>query len=91
MDFGATFGSLLVRFMLDVLLLAGVPLAVATLMGLIISFFQAVTQIQDQTLSQTVKIASIAVVLLAAGTSLAGPLMTSTREIFNDFDVIVGR
>jgi type III secretory pathway component EscS len=91
MGIDTSFGSYLVAFMLDISLLAGVPLAVATLVGLLISFFQAVTQIQDQTLSQTVKIAAIVVVLLATGTSLVGPLMMSTQEVFADFDVIVGR
>ena len=91
MDVDTSFGTYLVAFMLDISLLAGVPLAVATIVGLLISFFQAVTQIQDQTLSQTLKIAAIVVVLLAMGTSRVGPLMSSTREVFADFDVIVSR
>ena len=91
MDVDTSFGTYLVAFMLDISLLAGVPLAVATIVGLLISFFQAVTQIQDQTLSQTLKIAAIVVVLLAMGTSLVGPLMSSTREGFADFDGIVSR
>ena len=91
MDVDTSFGTYLVAFMLDISLLAGVPLAVATIVGLLISFFQAVTQLQDQTLSQTLKIAAIVVVLLAMGTSLVGPLMRSPREVFADFDVIVSR
>ena len=91
MEFGTSFSSYLVSFMLDIALLAGVPLAVATVVGLIISFLQAITQIQDQTLSQTVKIASIVIILLAMGGSLVAPLMTSTKQVFADFDIIVSR
>lgn len=85
-----SFGYYLVAFMLDVALLAGVPLAVATLSGLIISFFQAITQIQDQTLSQTIKITAIVVVLLAFGTFLTSPLLSLTRTVFENFHTIVG-
>ena len=85
-----SFGYYLVAFMLDVGLLAGVPLAVATLSGLIVSFFQAITQIQDQSLSQTIKIAAIVVVLLAFGTFLTAPLLSLTSTVFEDFYLIAG-
>lgn len=88
MDLDPSFGSLLVSFMVDVAILAGVPLAIATLSGFLVSFFQAVTQIQDQTLSQTIKIAAVIFVLLAFGTTLSAPLMNSTVEIFEDFAVL---
>lgn len=81
--------SLIIRFMIDTAILAGVPLAVATASGLLISFFQAVTQVQDQTLSQTVKIVSIAVVMLTMTSFLTGPLMSSTRNIFETFATLV--
>jgi type III secretory pathway component EscS len=83
-----SFSSLLVSFMVDVAILAGVPLAIATVSGFLISFFQAVTQIQDQTLSQTIKISAVVIVLLVFGVKLTGPLMTSTIDIFENFDVL---
>ena len=89
METSTSFATILVGFMTDVAILAGVPLAVATLVGLIVSFFQAITQIQDQTLGQTVKIVAISVVLLAFGTTLAGPLLVSTQMVFENFDEIV--
>ena len=89
MDNGAAFIGYLVSFMLDITILAGVPLAVATGCGLLISFFQAITQIQDQTLAQTVKIVAIVVVLLSMGTMLTAPFMASTTEVFSTFDLIV--
>lgn len=84
-----TFTSQLIMFMLDAAILAGVPLAVATLTGLLVSFFQAITQIQDQTLSQTIKIAAIAIVLLTMTSFLTGPLMNSTLVLFQTFHEIV--
>lgn len=89
MDSSASFASYLVAFMVDIAILAGIPLALATLCGLLVSFFQAITQIQDQTLAQTAKIVAIAVVLLSMGSTLSAPLMTSTQEVFSQFDIIV--
>lgn len=80
-----SFSSLLVTFMFNVAILAGIPLAVATLSGFVVSFIQAVTQIQDQTLGQTVKISSVVLILLIYGAALSGPLMTSTIQIFEEF------
>lgn len=84
----AIYTTQLITFLLNAALLAGVPLAVATATGLIVSFLQAVTQIQDQTLSQTIKIVAIAVVLLAMTSSLTRPLMSSTRELFKNFSAM---
>ena len=84
-----SFSSLLVSFMVDVAILAGVPLAIATLSGFLVSFLQAITQIQDQTLSQTVKITAIALTLLFFGTMLTGPLLVSTQTLFDTFPQIV--
>lgn len=89
MDGGTSFGSVLVSLMVDVALLAGVPLGVATLVGLVVAFFQAITQIQDQSLAQTVKIAAIAVTLLTFGALLTAPLLTSAQTLFDDFPDMV--
>lgn len=91
MDSGAAFIGYLVSFMLDIAILAGVPLAAATLCGLLVAFFQAITQIQDQTLAQTIKIVAIVVVMLSMGAMLTAPFMNSTREVFSTFDLIVQR
>ncbi|WP_106743488.1 flagellar biosynthetic protein FliQ [Yoonia maritima] len=85
-----TYVGHLVAFMLDAAIIAGIPLAVATVVGLVISIFQAVTQIQDQTLAQTAKIVSIAFVLLTFGGYLVSPLMTHTANLFGDL-ASVGR
>lgn len=74
-----------ILFMTSVAVLAGFPLAVATVVGLIISFFQAITQIQDQTLSQTVKIAAIAGTFLIMGGALMAPLIEASVNVFDTF------
>ncbi|MGB5863670.1 MAG: flagellar biosynthetic protein FliQ [Sulfitobacter sp.] len=85
------FSSTLVQFMLNAALLGGVPLAAATLVGLTVSIFQAITQVQDQTLSQTFKITVISLILLSFGGALAGPLMNSTIEVFEGFPSVSDR
>lgn len=72
-------------FMTAVAVLAGVPLAVATVVGLVVSFFQAVTQIQDQTIAQTVKIVAIAATFLIMGGTLVAPLIEGSVQIFDTF------
>ena len=79
----------LVGFMANFALLAGTPLAVATAIGLVISFLQAITQIQDQSLAQTVKIVAIAATLFAFGAVLMGPLLHSTQMVFDTFPDMV--
>lgn len=72
-------------FMGAVALLAGVPLAVATLVGIIVSFLQAITQIQDQTLGQTAKIVAIAATFMVLGGMLFSPLMEASIQLFDTF------
>ena len=75
----------LMGFLQDTVFLVGIPLAAATLVGLTVSFFQAITQVQDQTLSQTLKIAAIVFVLAIYGSTLISPLMTRTEMLFSQF------
>lgn len=86
---GVSFSQYVNGFMIDVIILAGIPLLVATIVGLIVSFFQAVTQIQDQTLGLTIKISAITFVLLSFGGVLSQPLISLTQDIFSNFDQIV--
>ena len=80
-----SFGGYLLSFMMNTVTLAGIPLAVATGCGLLVAFFQAITQIQDQTLSQTVKITAIVIVLLSFGGLLVSPLLNTTIMLFAEF------
>lgn len=84
----STFSTLLVAFVMNTAIIAGAPLLVATVVGLIVSIFQAITQIQDQTLSQTVKIFAIGFVFLAFGGALVSPLIVISAELFDTFATI---
>lgn len=65
--------------------LAGPPLIVGTVVAFIIGLFQAVTQIQEQTLPQTVKMIAIGAVLLMFGGLLSAPLYNLSDQLFSNF------
>lgn len=59
------------------------PLLVATLLGILVSLLQAVTQIQDQTLPYIVKLVAVAVTLAVLGRWFGSELMTLTNLAFD--------
>jgi flagellar biosynthetic protein FliQ len=69
---------------------AGPILLVALVIGLLVSVFQAVTQIQEQSLSLIPKIAGVAVVIVVLGPWMLGQLVTYTAALFNSIPTMVG-
>lgn len=69
---------------------AGPILLVALVIGLLVSVFQAVTQIQEQSLSLIPKIAGVAVVIVVLGPWMLGQLDTYTTALFNSIPTLVG-
>ncbi|HYB24853.1 MAG TPA: flagellar biosynthesis protein FliQ [Solirubrobacteraceae bacterium] len=69
---------------------AGPILLVALVIGLVVSVFQAVTQIQEQSLSLIPKIAGVAVVIVVLGPWMLGQLVTYTAALFNSIPTMVG-
>jgi flagellar biosynthesis protein FliQ len=65
-------------------------LLVGLVVGLLVSIFQAVTQIQEQTLSFIPKIAGLAVVLVVAGPWMLGQLLSWTEELYGQIPKLVG-
>lgn len=65
-----------------VLIVSAPVILVAMIVGLIISIFQATTQIQEQTLSFVPKLAAIFITLIIAGNFMINILLESTRHIF---------
>ena len=65
-------------------------LGVGLALGLIVSIFQAVTQIQEQTLSFIPKIIGTAVVIVVAGPWMLGQLITYTEELYSSIPRLVG-
>ena len=74
--------SLLVE-MMGVTMKVALPMLLAGLIvGLLISVFQAVTQIQEQTLSFIPKIAALVVVILVAGPWMLSSVVDWTHELW---------
>jgi flagellar biosynthetic protein FliQ len=67
------------------------PLLLAGLVvGLIVSVFQAVTQIQEQTLSFIPKIVAMGVVLLVAGPWMVNQVVAYTQQLYSSIPALVG-
>ncbi len=70
--------------------IAGPLLLVALVVGLLISVFQAVTQIQEQSLSLIPKIAAVGVVIVLLGPWMLGQLVTYTTALYSSIPSMVG-
>ncbi|MBN2796996.1 MAG: flagellar biosynthesis protein FliQ [Clostridia bacterium] len=66
------------------ILIMSAPMLIAALVvGLVISIFQATTQIQEQTLAFVPKVLAIFIVLMFAGPWLMNTIVTYTVQLFN--------
>lgn len=65
-----------------VLQLSMLPIVVATVIGVLVSLIQALTQIQEQTLGFAVKLIAIALTILFAASWMGGQLLLYTQDIF---------
>lgn len=72
------------------LMLAGPLLAVAMGVGLLVSIVQAVTSIQEQTLSFVPKLLAVGVVFLILLSWMLQTLMSFTLELFRSLPGLVG-
>ena len=76
---------------LTVTLEVSMPFLLAGLVvGLIVSVFQAVTQIQEQSLSFIPKILAVAVVLVIAGPWMLDQMLTYTTNLYTNIPNLVG-
>jgi flagellar biosynthetic protein FliQ len=76
------FVDLATRTLQTALLLAAPPLVAGLIVGVAVSIFQAVTQIQEQTLVQVPKMLSVVVVLLLALPWMLQLLLNFTAQLF---------
>ena len=72
-----------------VLQLSLIPIAVATVIGVLVSLLQALTQIQEQTLGFAVKLIAISIAIMAAASWMGGELYLYTQDIFTHFPFLV--
>ncbi len=71
-----------------ILRLSLIPILVATVIGILVSLLQALTQIQEQTLGFAVKLLAISVTLMAISAWMGGQLLLYTQDIFNNLPML---
>ena len=69
--------------LLLILILSGPPIIISMVLGLMVAIFQAATQIQEQTLSFTVKLFATIFTIIFLGGWLGGQVLQFTNTIFN--------
>jgi type III secretion protein S len=74
-----------------VLLLSAPPVVVAALVGLLIAFVQAATQIQEQTVQYAAKFFAIVLTIFLTASLLGGTLFHYADRLFTEFPALVRR
>jgi type III secretion protein S len=85
--FATEITNLTYQALILILLLSGPPIIISTILGLIVAIFQAATQIQEQTLSFTVKLFAVVFTILILGPWLAAEVVQYTNTII----IAIGR
>lgn len=65
------------------------PILVAAVVGTLFSLFQALTQIQEQTLSFAIKLIAVMITLVLAARWIGGEVLNFTLSIFEFFPLLV--
>jgi type III secretion protein S len=66
-----------------ILILSGPPIIISMVLGLLVAIFQAATQIQEQTLSFTVKLFAVILTIIVLGGWLGAQVLQYTNTILN--------
>lgn len=83
--FAAEIYQLAYQALLLILILSGPPIMISMLIGLFVAVMQAATQIQEQTLSFTVKLIAVIFTILLMGGWLSSQILQFANTIFNNF------
>ena len=78
----------LTESMILVMVLSMPPIVVASLVGILVSLLQALTQVQEQTVSFAIKLIAVAVTIAAFSGVLGSEMLKYTLKLFNDFPKI---
>ena len=73
-----------------VLIIAGPLMVIALIVGLLVSIFQATTQIQEQTLAFVPKIVAVLLGLILLAPWMLSHLLSYVNEIFGNLNRFVG-
>jgi type III secretion protein S len=71
--------------LLLILILSAPPILISLVFGLLVAIFQAATQIQEQTLSFTIKLVAVTLTLMLMGGWLGGQIYSFSINIFENF------
>lgn len=71
--------------LLLILILSAPPILISMIFGLIVAIFQAATQIQEQTLSFTIKLVAVTLTLMLMGGWLGQQILSFATNIFTHF------
>lgn len=71
--------------MLLILILSAPPILISLFFGILVAIFQAATQIQEQTLSFTIKLVAVTLTLMFLGGWLGAQIMGFALNIFTRF------
>ena len=83
--FNAEIYQLAYQALLLILILSGPPIVISMIFGLTVAIFQAATQIQEQTLSFTVKLVAVILTLMFLGGWLGSEILQFSLNIFTNF------
>jgi type III secretion protein S len=72
-----------------ILILSAPPIIVASVVGLLIAFVQAATQLQEQTFQYAAKFFAIVLTIFVTASLLGGSLFQYTERIMNEFPAMV--
>ena len=70
--------------------IAGPILLIGLVLGLAITIFQAVTQIQEMTLTFVPKLAALVIIVLLAGKSIAAVMINYTTRVIQTLPEMIG-
>jgi type III secretion protein S len=79
--FQAEIFQLTYQALMLILILSGPPIIISMVLGLLVAIFQAATQIQEQTLSFTVKLFAVVFTIIILGGWLGAQVMQFTTSI----------
>ena len=74
-----------VKVLYIVMMLSLPPIVVASVVGIVISLVQAITQLQEQTLSFGIKLVAVGITIFLMGKWIGSELLQYSMDIFNHF------
>ncbi|MCR5118061.1 MAG: flagellar biosynthesis protein FliQ [Lachnospiraceae bacterium] len=77
------------RALYTVIITVAPPLLVSLCIGLLVSIFQTITSIQEQTLTFVPKVISIFLVLIVAGHWMLNNMITFMQDLWSDFTIYI--